>query len=52
MDRPHREGDAAFQQESANLVDQGGAALYQPISDPMHGLHIELPPTMADSAHD
>jgi len=42
MDRSHRKGDAAFQQGSADLVDQGGATLYQSITNPVHGLHIEL----------
>jgi hypothetical protein len=40
--RPHREGDAAFQQESPNLVDERRATLHQPISDAVHGLHVEL----------
>ena len=40
--RLHRERHATFQQESADLVDQGGATLHQSIANPMHRLHVEL----------
>src|SRR5690348_16396211 len=37
-----REGDAALQQEAADLIDQRGTALHQSIPNSVHGLHIEL----------
>jgi hypothetical protein len=37
-----REGDATFQQEPADLVDQCRATLHQSIPNAVHGLHIEL----------
>ena len=40
--RPFREGDAAFQQETAHLVDDGGASLHEPVAHPVHGLQVEL----------
>ena len=42
MDRLSRKGDAAFQQESANLVDQRGATPHEPIPNPVHCLPVEL----------
>src|SRR5215813_12628615 len=42
LSRPHREGHAAFQQESTDLIDQGGATLHQSIADAMHRLYVEL----------
>ena len=42
MDGLGRKGDAAFQQESANVIDQRRATLHQPIPHPVHGLPVEL----------
>ena len=42
MDGLSCKGDAAFEQESANLVDQRGATLYQSISHAVHGLPVQL----------
>ena len=42
VDGPRREGEAAFQQESADLVDQRRATLHQSIAHTVHGLPIEL----------
>ena len=37
-----RKGDAAFQQESADFVEQRRATLHQPIPHAVHGLPVEL----------
>ena len=42
VDGPRREGEAAFQQESADLVDQRRATLHQSVAHTVHGLPIEL----------
>ena len=39
---PRREREAAFQLESADLVDQRRATLHQSVAHPVHGLPIEL----------
>ena len=42
MDGLGQEHNAAFQQESADLVNQRGATLHQSIPDAVHGLYIKL----------
>ena len=44
--RPFAEGNAALQQESANLVNERGAPMYETIAHPVQRLQIEL--IMAD----
>ena len=42
VDRLGRKRDAAFQQESTNLVDERGATLDQPVAHTIKGLPVEL----------
>ena len=42
VDGPRREGEAAFQQESADLLDQRRATLHPSVAHTVHGLPIEL----------
>jgi len=36
------EGDAAFQQQAADLVNHGRASMHQSVAHPVQGLQIEL----------
>src|SRR5215472_7252048 len=42
LDRSGGEGNTAFQQKSADLVDECGATLHQAVTDAVHGLDVEL----------
>ena len=42
MDRVILEGDAAIEQEAADLIDQRRAAMHQAVPHPMHRLQVEL----------
>ncbi|HWR16059.1 MAG TPA: hypothetical protein VN577_14625 [Terriglobales bacterium] len=40
--RPFGEGDAAFEQEAAHLVDERRASMHETIAHAVHGLQIQL----------